>query len=114
MFVMERQQKLKLKQRLATASRGKEVACRDIPDRFEFMQPELSAVLQQKSGHHLRERNRAEDDRDDLVQDGLRRIDVDGCFRLAAVVRQRTSNVAQGPEGVCHETPKQTLLPSAE
>lgn len=52
--VMERQHKVKLKQRFAAALQGKKIVCLDVPDRFQFMQPELVNLLQQKVSQHLR------------------------------------------------------------
>lgn len=53
-FVMEKQHAAKLKQRFAARLRGKKVMCLDVPDRFQFMQPELVTLLQRKVGRHLR------------------------------------------------------------
>jgi len=53
-FVMEKQHRVKLQQRFAASLRGKKLVCLDIPDRFEFMQPELIELLQKKVGQHLR------------------------------------------------------------
>jgi len=53
-FVMEKQHRAKLRQRFAASLRGKKVVCLDVPDRFQFMQPELVTLLQQKVGPHLR------------------------------------------------------------
>ncbi|MDM0078690.1 low molecular weight protein tyrosine phosphatase family protein [Variovorax sp. J2P1-59] len=53
-FVMERQHRAKLKQRFAGSLHGKKVVCLDIPDRYQFMQPELVALLEQKVSQHLR------------------------------------------------------------
>lgn len=53
-FVMEKQHRAKLKQRFAASLQGKKVVCLDVPDRFQFMQPELIALLRQKVGQHLR------------------------------------------------------------
>lgn len=53
-FVMEKQHSVKLKQKFAAALRGKRIVCLDVPDRFQFMQPELVTLLQQKVGQHLR------------------------------------------------------------
>jgi predicted protein tyrosine phosphatase len=54
MFVMERQHRAKLKQRFAVSLLGKKVVCLDVPDRYQFMQPELVALLERKVGQHLR------------------------------------------------------------
>ena len=53
-FVMEKQHRAKLRQRFAASLQGKKVVCLDIPDRYQFMQPELVTLLQQKVGLHLR------------------------------------------------------------
>lgn len=53
-FVMEKQHKSKLNQRFAAAVKGKKVVCLHIPDRFQYMQPELVDVLKQKVARHLR------------------------------------------------------------
>lgn len=46
--VMERQHKARLTQRFGAELRGKRVVCLDIPDRYEYMQPELVALLKRK------------------------------------------------------------------
>ena len=53
-FVMEKQHRAKLKQRFTASLHGKKIVCLDVPDRYEFMQPELVALLQQKVGQYLR------------------------------------------------------------
>lgn len=53
-FVMEKQHRVKLKQRFAPSLHGKKVVCLDVPDRYQFMQPELIALLQHKIDQHLR------------------------------------------------------------
>jgi len=53
-FVMEKQHRVKLKQRFTASLQGKKVVCLDVPDRYQFMQPELVTLLQQKVGQHLR------------------------------------------------------------
>lgn len=47
-FVMEKSHRAKLKQRFANALKNKRVICLDIPDNFDYMQPELIALLQAK------------------------------------------------------------------
>jgi len=64
-FVMERQHKVKLKQRFAAAVQGKRIVCLDIPDRYHFMQPELIALLRQKIGRNLSSGANAHRDDDD-------------------------------------------------
>lgn len=54
-FVMERQHRVKLKQRFPASLQGKKVVCLDVPDRYQFMQPELVEMLQQKVGQYLRQ-----------------------------------------------------------
>ena len=54
-FVMEKQHRAKLKQRFAGSLRGKKVVCLDIPDRYQFMQPELVELLHLKVGQYLRQ-----------------------------------------------------------
>lgn len=47
-FVMERAHKAKLSKRFPSATKGKQIVCLDIPDRYEYMQPELIALLKKK------------------------------------------------------------------
>lgn len=54
-FVMEKQHRTRLQQRFATQLRGTKIVCLDVPDRYEFMQPELVTLLEKKVGQHLRE-----------------------------------------------------------
>jgi predicted protein tyrosine phosphatase len=53
-FVMEKQHGVKLKQKFTASLQGKKVVCLDVPDRYQFMQPELITLLQQKVGRYLR------------------------------------------------------------
>ncbi|MDM0050350.1 low molecular weight protein tyrosine phosphatase family protein [Variovorax sp. J22R115] len=53
-FVMEKQHRVKLKQEFASSLQGKRVVCLDVPDRYQFMQPELVELLRQKVGQYLR------------------------------------------------------------
>ena len=46
--VMEKAQLARLKRQFETTLRGKRVVCLDIPDRYEFMQPELVALISRK------------------------------------------------------------------
>ncbi|TBR36843.1 MULTISPECIES: low molecular weight protein tyrosine phosphatase family protein [Dyella] len=46
--VMERQHRNKLTQRFAGAIQGKRIVCLDIPDRYDYMQPELVSLLEKK------------------------------------------------------------------
>jgi predicted protein tyrosine phosphatase len=52
-LVMEKSHRAKLAQRFKSHLNGKKVACLDIPDDYEFMQPELIALLRQKVASHL-------------------------------------------------------------
>jgi predicted protein tyrosine phosphatase len=54
LFVMERRHKAKLIKIFGRHLNGKKVVCLDIPDRYGFMDPELIALLQQKSGRFMR------------------------------------------------------------
>jgi predicted protein tyrosine phosphatase len=53
-FVMERTHKAKLSKKFGTLLNGKRVVCLDIPDKYAFMQPELIAILERKTGRFLR------------------------------------------------------------
>lgn len=53
-FVMEKRHREKLSKRFRKHLNGKRVICLDIPDDFEFMQPELVALLERKVGPFLR------------------------------------------------------------
>jgi predicted protein tyrosine phosphatase len=53
-FVMEQRQKKRLSQLFSAELKGKKVACLNIPDRFEYMQPELVEVLTAKLAPYLR------------------------------------------------------------
>ncbi|MBD8881443.1 phosphotyrosine protein phosphatase [Rhodanobacter sp. 7MK24] len=48
--VMERRHKAVLARRFGAGLKGKRVVCLDIPDRYDYMQPELVALLEQKVG----------------------------------------------------------------
>ena len=48
--VMERQHKARLVQKFGARLKGKRVVCVDIPDRYDYMQPELVALLERKIG----------------------------------------------------------------
>ncbi|MEQ1564198.1 MAG: phosphotyrosine protein phosphatase [Myxococcota bacterium] len=54
--VMEARHKRALTKRFPRALRGKRLVVLDIPDRFEFMDPELVALLEQRVTPHLRGR----------------------------------------------------------
>jgi predicted protein tyrosine phosphatase len=53
-FVMEKAHRAKLSQRFRKQLGGKRVICLDIPDDFEYMDPELVKLLQVKVGSFLR------------------------------------------------------------
>lgn len=52
-LVMEKRQEKLLKARFASFLRGKRVACLRIPDDYDFMQPELVALLDARVGPYL-------------------------------------------------------------
>ena len=52
-FVMEKAHRSKLQRRFRAALGGKRVICLDIPDRHDFMDPELVALLEARAGPHL-------------------------------------------------------------
>lgn len=52
-FVMEKAHRSKLQRRFRAALAGKRVICLDIPDDYEFMQPELVRLLEAKVSGHL-------------------------------------------------------------
>lgn len=47
-FVMEREHRSKLQKRFRSSLNGKRIICLEIPDRFEFMAPELVKLLKAK------------------------------------------------------------------
>lgn len=53
-FVMEKAHRSKLSKRFKRHLNGKRVICLDIPDDYEFMQPELIRLLESKAGPFLR------------------------------------------------------------
>lgn len=53
-FVMEKAHRNKLSKRFKSYLKGKRVICLDIPDEYEFMQPELIRLLESKVGPFLR------------------------------------------------------------
>ncbi|MBT2335643.1 low molecular weight protein tyrosine phosphatase family protein [Variovorax paradoxus] len=53
-FVMEKVHRGKLSHRFGRHLNGKKVICLDIPDNYDFMQPELVALLERKVSPHLR------------------------------------------------------------
>ena len=52
-FVMERAHRAKLQRRFGPHLKGKRVICLDIPDDYDFMQPELVALLEKRVGPFL-------------------------------------------------------------
>jgi predicted protein tyrosine phosphatase len=53
-MVMESSHRRRLQARYGALLRGKRVVCLDIPDRYDFMQPELVELLLKKAGPLLR------------------------------------------------------------
>lgn len=53
-FVMEKAHRNRLGQRFRKHLNGKRVICLDIPDDYDYMQPELVAILEAKVGKFLR------------------------------------------------------------
>lgn len=53
-FVMEKSHARKLEQRYGNVLKGRRVLCLDIPDDYDFMQPELVILLEKKVGFFLR------------------------------------------------------------
>ncbi|UYV15921.1 low molecular weight protein tyrosine phosphatase family protein [Porphyrobacter sp. ULC335] len=51
--VMERQHRTKLQKRFRNALRGQRVICLDIPDDYDFMDPELVRLLKSRMAQHL-------------------------------------------------------------
>jgi len=54
-FVMERRHRQALLRRFPVAMRGKRLVCLDIPDDYDYLQPELVRVLELKVGPLLRQ-----------------------------------------------------------
>ena len=52
--VMEKRHRTLLARRFSRHLLGKKVVCLDIPDKFEFMQPELIELLEKRALRHLR------------------------------------------------------------
>ncbi len=52
-FVMEKTHRNKLGSKFRCHLNGKRVICLDIPDEYEFMQPELIRLLEARAGRHL-------------------------------------------------------------
>lgn len=53
-FVMERVHRSRLSQRFGAHLRGKRVVCLDIPDDFDYLDPQLVALLEARVPRHLR------------------------------------------------------------
>ncbi len=53
-FVMEKAHRRRLANRFKRYLNGKRVICLDIPDNYDYMQPELVAILESKVGKFLR------------------------------------------------------------
>lgn len=53
-FVMEKVHRNKLSKKHAPALKGKRIICLDIPDDYDYMQPELIQLLERKAGPFLR------------------------------------------------------------
>lgn len=53
-FVMERAHRSRLSTRFKKHLNGKKIICLDIPDEYEYMQPELAALLEAKVTPFLR------------------------------------------------------------
>jgi predicted protein tyrosine phosphatase len=54
-FVMEKEHRDRLSQKFGAYLAGKRIICLDIPDVYEFMQPELVRLLEVKVGKFLRQ-----------------------------------------------------------
>ena len=52
-LVMERAHRARLRRRLGRWLKDKRVVCLDIPDDYDFMQPELVALLEKRVGRFL-------------------------------------------------------------
>lgn len=52
-FVMERTHRAKLQRRFKAHLKRARVICLDIPDNYDFMQPELVTLLEQRVRRHL-------------------------------------------------------------
>jgi predicted protein tyrosine phosphatase len=52
--VMEKQHRSKVSRRFKPQLSGKRLVCLDIPDNYEFMQPELIALLESRAARFLR------------------------------------------------------------
>ena len=57
-FVIERTHRIKLSNAFGRVLGRKRVICLEIPDKFEFMQPELISLLQAKVPKHFRRQSK--------------------------------------------------------
>jgi predicted protein tyrosine phosphatase len=53
-FTMENSHQEKIKKRFKNLLKGKKIICLDIPDEYDFMQPELIEILKEKVTKHLK------------------------------------------------------------
>jgi predicted protein tyrosine phosphatase len=53
-FVMEKKHRVRLNTAFRRHLNGKRVVCLDIPDNYEYMQPELVRLLEQRAGRFLK------------------------------------------------------------
>ena len=53
-FVMEKAHRNKLQKRYRPHLKGKRVICLDIPDDYDYLDPDLIRLLEAKAGPHLR------------------------------------------------------------
>lgn len=53
-FTMEKKHKTKIQQRFKSSLNGKRIIALDIPDEFDYMQPELIELLEKKVIPHLK------------------------------------------------------------
>jgi predicted protein tyrosine phosphatase len=51
--VMEKQHRAKVQRRFRAVLRGQRIICLDIPDDYEFMQPELVELIRARMTRHL-------------------------------------------------------------
>ena len=52
-FVMERQHRSKLQKQFRTSLKDKRIVCLDIPDDYEFMDPDLVRLLEARLARHI-------------------------------------------------------------
>jgi len=51
--VMERTHRNKIQKRFRSVLNGKRIICLDIPDEYDFMDPQLVRLLENRMAHHL-------------------------------------------------------------